>query len=88
MKVGSLTRFSSESWKVSRLALWKTKLEDHGGSEIIGYVFWQEICLVLDYIPSRNAILHDEQIHLGPEVFILTQCGYCGWIEADALIII
>lgn len=88
MVPGTLVRFCNESWKVPRLALWKTKIEDHGGSEIIGYIFWYEICIVLDYISSRYAVFHDEEILMGPEVFVLTQYGFSGWIEADALIVI
>lgn len=88
MVVGTLVRFSGESWKVSRLALWRTKIEDNGGSEIIGYVFWHEICIVLNYVPSRNVHFQDEEILMGPEVFILTQSGFSGWVEADALIVI
>jgi len=85
---GSLVRFCSEPWKVSRLALWRTRIEEDGGSQIIGYIFWHEICIVLDYVPSRYVTFDGEDVLMGPEVFILTQCGFSGWVEADALIVI
>ncbi len=88
MVAGTLVRFCNESWKVSKLALWKTKIEQDGGSQIIGYIFWHEICIVLDYVSSRYAVFDDEEILMGPEVFILTQHGFSGWVEADALIVI
>jgi hypothetical protein len=43
---------------------------------------------VLDYVSSRYAVFDDEEILMGPEVFILTQHGFSGWVEADALIVI
>ena len=62
MVAGTLVRFCNESWKVSKLALWKTKIEQDGGSQIIGYIFWHEICIVLDYVSSRYAVFDDEEI--------------------------
>lgn len=86
MKPGSIFIYASDIWKVNRLALWKTKIEDHGGSDIIGYIFWNEICLVLDYSKRRKVRIHDEEIIVGAEAYILTQSGFCGWVEAEALI--
>lgn len=86
MKVGSIVVYSNPIWKVNKLAIWKTKIEDQGGSEIVGHIFWNEICLVLDFYKRRKVVLHDEDIIVGPEAYILTQSGFCGWVEAEALI--
>ena len=88
MVIGSLVTFSNIHWKTNKLALWQTKLEDNGGSNIIGYIYWGDICIVLDYASERYAKVLDEEILIGPELFILTQNGFSGWIEAEALIVI
>jgi hypothetical protein len=86
--IGSLVVFSNELWKTQRLALWKTKLEDSGGSTISGHIYWGDICIVLDYAVERKVFILEEEVLIGPEVFILTQNGIAGWLEADALICI
>lgn len=85
---GTLAKFFNEAWRVSKLALWKSKIEDSGGSEVIGYIFWEDICIVIDYVPTRAVSINDENLEIGSEAFILTQNGLSGWIEADALICI
>jgi hypothetical protein len=83
---GSLVVFSNIEWKTPRLAIWKSKLENDGGGSIVGHIYWGDICIVLDYAQERHVIILDEEVLIGPEVFILTQKGVSGWLEADALI--